>query len=288
MGRPVGQRHAQPGHREAADRPLGEGVTAPGLHRADVLLRHPPADDRRTELEAGPVQRFDVEDDMRELPRSAVLFDVPEDHPGHPAHDGFAVSHPGAADVDLHTGGLADLLHRDLQVQFAHAGQDRLPGLAVGAHGQRRVLLGQSGQRRGQPVGVGAPAGLDRHRDHRVGDRGRFEDERGVRRAQSRARAGRLESDHRDDVPGDRTVQPLVPVGLHPQDAPDPLGAPRARVPHRVPLLDRARIDPQISQPPGRGRAHLERQRSERQLRIGRPLLLTAVVRAPHRRDVRR
>ena len=54
VGRPVGERDAQPGHRVAAERALGQRVAAARLHGPRVLLRHPTADDRRAELEARP------------------------------------------------------------------------------------------------------------------------------------------------------------------------------------------------------------------------------------------
>ena len=76
MGGPVGQRDPQPGHRVTAERALGQGVPAAGLHRADVLLRHPSADDGRAEHEVrraavvvAALQRLHVEDDMGELAR---------------------------------------------------------------------------------------------------------------------------------------------------------------------------------------------------------------------------
>ncbi len=225
---------------------------------------------------------------MGELPCPALLLDVPEHQPGHAPADRLAVTDPGAADVDVKPQLAPEFLHRHLQVQFTHARQHRLPGLRVGPHGQRGILLGQPCEPRRQPVGVSGPAGLDRDRDHRLGHPRRLQDQRGVRRAQGRAGAGGLEPDDGDDVAGDRPVQRGVPVCLDAQDPADPLGAPRARVPQGVSLLDRSRVDPQVGQPARRGGVHLEGEGGRRCRRVGGPLLLLTVVDAADRRHVQR
>ena len=52
MGGSVGQGDPQAGHRVAPERAFGQGVTATGLHRTDVLPWHPAADDGRAEHRA--------------------------------------------------------------------------------------------------------------------------------------------------------------------------------------------------------------------------------------------
>ncbi len=292
MRGPVGQRHPHTGHRMTAQRTLRQRVPAAGLDRADELPRDPAADHRRTEREAGlavrSVQRLDVQHHMGELPGAAVLLDVPVHQTRRPADHGLPVRHLRAADRDLQTPVAAQLLHRHLQVQLAQARQQGLAGLRIGPHHQRRILLRQPGQRRGQPVGVLAEAGLDGHRDDRVGRGGRFQHEWRRGGAQGRTGTRRLRTDHGDDVPRHGQVRLGVPIGLHAQDPADPLGAPGTHVQHRVPLSQHTRVDPQIRHPAGRRRVHLEGQRGQRRRGIGGTLLLRAVDRAAHGRDVRR
>lgn len=82
----------------------------------------------------------------------------------------------------------------------------------------------------GGPGGERAPPRLDGHGHDGLGGARRLQHDRGVRRAQGRARAGRLEPDQRHDVARHRLVHLGVPVGLHPQDPPGPLDASRAGV----------------------------------------------------------
>ncbi|KDN82459.1 hypothetical protein KCH_57970 [Kitasatospora cheerisanensis KCTC 2395] len=289
VGRPVGEGDPDSGDR-VAERAVREGVPAArrdGLHE---LLRNPPAGDGGAELEAvgaGFAERFDVDHDVRELPGAAVLFDVPQDEPGDRRGERLPVGDPRAADGDLQPGAV-QRLHRHLQVQFAQPGQHPLPALRIGADHQGRVLLGEPEQRRRQPVGVHRAAGLDRDGHHRVGGDGRFQHQRGAGCAQRAAGAGGLGPDDGDDVAGHRRVGLGVPVGLHPQDAADPLGAAGACVEHGVPLSQGAGVDPQATEPSGGVRVDLEHQGGQRLLGVGGAFLDGALPVAAHRRDVQR
>ncbi len=130
---------------------------------------------------------------MRELSRPAVLLDVPVDEAGHTFADRLAVRHARTAHGDLQAVLAPDSLHGDLQMEFAHARQNGLAGFRVGPHGQRGVFLGQPGQRRGQPVGVGGAPGLHGHVHDRFGH---------ARRAPGRAgRPARTGSSRRGRTP---------------------------------------------------------------------------------------
>ena len=83
--------------------------------------------------------------------------------------DGLAVGHLRPADVGLDLELAPHAVDEHLEVQLAHAGDDRLAGLLVGAHLEGRVLLGEPLDRGAQPLLVGLGLRLDRHRD----DRGR-------------------------------------------------------------------------------------------------------------------
>ena len=113
-------------------------------------------------------------------------------------------------------------IDQHLEVQLAHAADQRLPGLLVDPHAEGRVFLGQALQRVGQLVLVGLGLRLDRHRDDRLGELDRFEHDRRARVAQRLAREGLLDADDRADVarPDLGHVFALLGVDLHePADA---------------------------------------------------------------------
>ena len=91
--------------------------------------------------------RLDVDDDVGELARATRLLDVAVDELLDRLRDGLAVGDlrlaDGGVDVELAEHAVDD----DLEVELAHAGDDRLAGLLVGAHLEGRVLLGQRVER---------------------------------------------------------------------------------------------------------------------------------------------
>ena len=84
-----------------------------------------------------------VDDGVAVLAAAARLADELGRGCLHGLRIGLAVGHLRPADVGVDL----ELAHQpvddDLQVQLAHAGDDRLAGLLVGAHAERGVLLGQ-------------------------------------------------------------------------------------------------------------------------------------------------
>ena len=171
-------------------------------------------------------------------------------------------------------------------MQLPQPGEHCLAGLGIVPHGQRRILLDQVRQRRRQPSGVGCPAGLHGHRDHRIRHHRRLEDQWVAGLAEGGADPGGLRPGDRDDVTGDRTVHFGVPVGLDPQDPGDPFGAAGTGIPHCRSLPQRSRVHPQVGQPARSGRDHLEHQRGERRRRVGGPFPRRTVLSAAHRRHV--
>ena len=134
----------------------------------------------------------------------------------------------------------------DLEVQLAHPGDERLPGLLVGAHAERRVLLGEALKARAELVLVALRLRLDRDRDHRLGERHRLEpDRRGVDRERV-ARRRRLQPDDRGDLAGADLVALLAVVGVHLEDAADPLVLAGRRVQDAIALLHLARVDADV------------------------------------------
>ena len=95
----------------------------------------------------------------------------------------FLVIGLAVGDLRLADGGLdAELaqhaVDQHLEVQLAHAGDDGLAGLLVGADAERRVLVGQRLERLAELVLVGLGLGLDGDVDHRLGEDHPLEDDR--------------------------------------------------------------------------------------------------------------
>src|ERR687884_454495 len=92
--------------------------------------------------------------------------------------DRLAVGHLGSADVGVD----AVLAHQPvddhLQVQLAHAGDDRLAGLGVGVDPEGGVLIGQLAQADAHLVLVLLGLGLDGHPDDRLGEDDRLQHDR--------------------------------------------------------------------------------------------------------------
>ena len=97
------------------------------------------------------------------------------------------------------------------------------PVSCVRTHPEGRVLLAQGEQRPRQLVLVGLGLRLDGDVDDRLRELERLEHDRVRDLAQRVARRGRLEADDGDDVTGVDRLAVLAVVGVHLQDAPDPL-----------------------------------------------------------------
>ena len=155
--------------------------------------------------------------------------------------DRLAVGHLRLADVGLDLELAAHAVDQDLQVQLAHAGDDRLAGLLVVLDLEGRVLLGELLDRDAQLLLVALGLRLDRHVDDRRRERHRLEDDRLLRVGQGVASGGLLQPGHGDDVAGARAWQLLTLVRVHLVDLADPLLAVLGRVQHLRAVLERRR-----------------------------------------------
>src|SRR6266508_4310496 len=111
----------------------------------------------------------------------------------------------------------------DLQVQLAHPGDERLPGLVVRPHTEGRILFGQALETRPELVLVALRLRLDCDRDHRLREGHRLEADR--RRVDRERVAGRrrLQPDDGRDLARPDLGALLTVVRVHLEDAPDPL-----------------------------------------------------------------
>ena len=96
--------------------------------------------------------------------------------------DALAVGHLRPADVGVHFELAQQAVDDDLQMELAHAGDDGLARLLVGAHAEGRVFVGQLHEALAQPVLVDLGLGLDGHEDDRLGELDGLEDDRAAPR----------------------------------------------------------------------------------------------------------
>ena len=183
--------------------------------------------------------------------------------------DRLAVGHLRLADGGVDAELAQHAVDQHLEVQLAHAGDDGLAGLLVGADPERRVLLGQRVERLAQLVLVGLGLRLDGHVDDRLGELHALEHDRVGPVAQRVAGGGLLEAEPGHDVAGHGHVEVLALVGVHQQDAPEALLAVLGRVVDLVALVDRARVDAEVGELAERVGHDLEGQRGERRLLVG-------------------
>ena len=151
----------------------------PWLTAGDVLARDAPAADLVDELVApAGACRLEAELDDGELTGATRLLDVAVLDRLDRLGDGLAVGHLRLADGGLDVELAHHPVDEHLEVQLAHAGDDRLAGLLVGAHAERRVLVGQRLERLAELVLVALRLRLDGDVDHRLGELHPLEDHR--------------------------------------------------------------------------------------------------------------
>src|SRR5580658_2105581 len=290
----VGQRHLDVDHRVAGQHAELGGLLAAGVHRRDVLARDPATVDLVLELVPAAVAAggLQVDEHPAVLARATGLLLVRVLDLLHLAGDGLAVGDLRAADVRLDLELAAHPVDQHLQVQLAHAGDDRLAGFLVGPDLEGRVLLGQPLDRGAQLLLVALGPRLDGHVDDRGRERHRLQDDRLVLRAQRVACGGVLQAHHGDDLPRHRGRALLALVRVHLVDLADPLLAALDRVQHVAARLQGAGVDADVGELAEMLVGHdLERERGERSLRVRVTLhdrVLIAHRVALDRRDVGR
>ena len=150
----------------------------PWLVGLDVLARDAAAADLVVELVALAGVRLERDLDDGELAGATGLLDVAVLDRLDRLGDRLAVGHlrlaDGGVDVEL----AHHAVDEDLEVQLAHAGDDGLAGLLVGADAERRVLVGQRLERLAELVLVVLGLRLDGDVDDRLGELHPLEDHR--------------------------------------------------------------------------------------------------------------
>src|SRR5581483_8060499 len=261
-----------------------------GVDRGDVLARDHAAGDLVDELVAtARAGRLEADDDVAVLTATTRLADVALFDLLDGLRDRLAVRDLRLADVR----GDRELAHHavdeHVEVQLAHAGDDRLARVVVGADLERRVLLRQRAEGLAELVLVGLRLRLDRDRDHRLRELHLLEQDRVTGLAQRVAGARGLQSDGRDDVTSEHAFLVLAVVRVHLEDAPDALLLVLRDVEQLAAGGELARVDAEVRELPDVRVAHdLERERGERLAVVGVTLdrLAGLDVGAFDRRDV--
>src|SRR6266508_626228 len=264
------QCHLDVHHRVAGEHAELHGFLAALVHRRDVLPGDAATGDGVDELVAALATglhagRLDVDDHATELTRTTGLLLVRVVDLLDLLGDRLAVGDLRLADIRLDAELTLHPVDQHLEVQLAHAGDDRLAGVLVGADLEGRVLVGEALDRDAQLLLVALRLRLDGDRDHRGRELHRLQHDRVGRVAQRLTGGGVLQTHHGDDVAGADRRDLLTLVRVHPVDLADPLLAALGRVQHLGAGLELARVDPdegQLAQV--RVGRDLERQRRER------------------------
>src|SRR5215210_7845665 len=287
----VEQRRLDTHHGVAGEDAVLHGVLHALVDRRDVLPRDAATGDLVLELVGRAVGRdlqgLEADLHLGELARATGLLLVGVVGPLDGLADRLAVGHLRLADVGL----AAHAVDQDLQVELAHAGDDRLTGLLVEADLEGRVLLGQLLDGRAQLLLVALGLRLDGHRDDRRREGHRLQDDRLLRVGQGVTRRRLLEAVDGDDLAGAHALALFALVGVHLVDLADPLLAVLGAVQHRGTGVELARVHADVGQlAQVLVGLDLEGQRRERLVLVGVPQDLGLAVerRADDRLDVQR
>src|SRR5581483_10369845 len=125
----------------------------------------------------------------------------------------------------------------NLQVQFAHPGNNQLAGFFVGEATEGRIFFGQALQTFAHLFAISFGLGFDRHRNNRFRERWGLEHDLEVLVAQSVTRGDVSDTDQCGDVAGVGRIHIDPFIGLDHQHAADALALARARIVNYVTLL---------------------------------------------------
>src|SRR5215211_572421 len=148
--RPIDELYLDVDDRVSGDDARIERLLDALVHAGDVLPGDDAADDLVLELVSrgiGVFEMLGVDDRMPVLAAATGLPDEPALDALDPLADGLAVGDLRTPDVRVHPELAQQPIDDDLQVQLTHAGDDGLSRLLVAAHGEGRILLGETLER---------------------------------------------------------------------------------------------------------------------------------------------
>ena len=295
MVRAVNQRRLDADNRVTGQDAVVQRILDTGVNRRDVFARNAATGDlvlELVQLAFGGVHRLDRNLDLCELAGTTGLLLVRVVVTLYSTLDGFAVSNLRLANVCLDLEFAAHAVHQDVQVEFAHAGDDGLAGVFVEGDLEGRVLSGELLDGRGELLLVTLGVRLDGNRDHGLREAHGLEDDLVAGIAQGVARGGVLQTDRCVDVAGGSALNRHFLVGVHLEQLADALLLALGGVDHLRACFHVTGVHADEGElAEERVRSDLEGQCRERLFGgrlAGQFLLFVAGIVTDHRRDVER
>ena len=168
------------------------------------------------------VQRFEFDPNVAVLTLTTGLPDELALH-FDGFRDRFFVGHLRLADVGFDFEFALEAIQDDLEMKLAHAADDRLLGLFVGPHTERRIFLRQARERDAEFVLIALRLRLDGLEDDGLREHDILEQDRVFFVAERVAGARVGHADGRRDVARADRVDIFAMVSVHPQNAADAL-----------------------------------------------------------------
>src|SRR5258705_66717 len=227
---------------------------------------------------------------MSVLPASAGLLDVLAFRGGLLANR-FAVRHLGASHIGLHVIFAQHAVHDNFKVQFAHAGDERLPGVRFGGNAERGIFLRQPLHRHTQFVLVGFRLWLDGHGNNRCREIDIFQDDRLAFVAERVAGIDALQTHAGANIARINLVNLFALVRVHLQQTADALARAFAGVQYVTSGLQHAGIHADVRHMPDEWVRHdFERQGRKGLIVPGQAQLAFVILRvhALHWRNIHR
>ena len=216
--------HLEAVHGEAAEHAILHGCLEAFLNAGDELLGDVTAGDAVDELQSAflevLVDGADVDDDVGELTTAArlLLVDLAVVDGG---RDGFLVVDLGLTLVAFHLEFALQTVDDDVEVQLAHAADDGLAALLVGADGEGGVLFGKFGKAVAELVEVLLGLGLHGNADDGIGEVHGLERDGCVLIGEGIAGVDVLEAYSSADVACADAIDRVLVVGVHLEEAAD-------------------------------------------------------------------
>ena len=161
----------------------------------------------------------------------------------------------------------------DLEVELAHPRNDRLAGLLIGKDAESGVFLGEALQSIRHFLLIELGFWLDGHRNDRIRERRRLEEDREILITKRVAGGDVLDPDDRGDVTGETGVYVFAFVSLDLNEATDALALVGARIVNSIAFAQLAGIHPEKDELADKGVApKLKGKRAELRVVIGRSL----------------
>ncbi len=273
------------GHLDVLDRVTSENTELHGfldtsVDRGDVFLRDTATGDGVDEfVTRASFLRLEIDDDATELTGTTGLLLVRVFDLLDLLAEGLAVGHLRLADVRLDLELALHAVDQDVEVELAHACDDRLAGFLVGVDAEGRILFSKTLDRVRELLLVGLRLRLDGLFDDRCGEGHGLEDDRVGRITEGLTGGGVLEAHDGADHARTDLVDLLTLVGVHLVDLADSFLLACGGVEDALAGLEDTGVDADVGQlAEVRISGHLEREDRQGLVFVGVTLHLDRLV----------